>query len=245
MQVMETIEAVSEKVLSAMSDAGFHVNASVRIVVDENLSFMGYTVGTKDGYTVVVSGKSVKSGFLHGLLTHELSHIYRMESGHVSHDENILTHALNHAALKHRVSEDSKLQMLHQAVNHIQDLYADDISFAVFCNKNPAAVEKTREFFFSWIKDEPVKGRNADEQKWINAAMMLNNTFALSNMDRHGILDEESVRKNETFLSKVGGVSGKFQYFKSLMTGLDESVDEKEFRRLLEDYMDNFIELVK
>jgi hypothetical protein len=118
-----------------MKECGFEIRSFVEVAIDNNLDFMGYTRRTEDGYMVVVSGFSTASGMLETLSLHEFSHIYRMESGHFSHDDVILTNVLNRVAIKHKISKKSELQMLQQVVNHIQDLYADDIVFKVIKKK--------------------------------------------------------------------------------------------------------------
>lgn len=238
------VQNAAVKMIYSMKDCGFEIKSRVEIFVDEDLDFMGYTTRTDNGFRIVVSGFSVESGAFEGLLLHELSHIYRMESGHFSHDDIILTNALNHVAMKHKIRDKNKLQMLHQAVNHIQDLYADDIAFKVFTEKGLIEKDGMEKFFLEWVKDKPVKSNEAPEQKWVNASMMLNNAFAISNMERHGILNKEAVIKNKSFLSEIGKTAEKFGYFKNFMTGLDDDKDEEKFEKEIVDYLENFVSLV-
>ena len=62
--------------LDRMKSAGYHISAKVSILVDPNLSIMGYA--RKDGRThyVVVAGWALDSQMLGGLVLHELSHVY-------------------------------------------------------------------------------------------------------------------------------------------------------------------------
>jgi len=68
-----------------MKELGFGIKSLVEVAVDPQLPFMGYTMPQAMGYKIVVSGGSVGSGMLEGLLVHEMSHIYRMENNHPSH----------------------------------------------------------------------------------------------------------------------------------------------------------------
>lgn len=243
MQKFGEVEAAAIKILSSMKGCGFEIKSRVEVVVDDKLDFMGYTRRNDNGYIVVISGFSTGSGMLETLLLHEMSHIYRMESGHFSHNDVILTNVLNHVAIKNKISKESELQMLHQAVNHIQDLYADDIVFKVITENKLVKIEKLDKFFFNWIKTELFDVDDEVKQKWINASMMLNNAFALSNMERHGILSDEAMVNNGKFLSSVGKISGKFSYFKNFMTNLKEYEDEEKFEKEMVEYLDNFVKL--
>lgn len=240
MQRSDFVKAAAEKVLRSMDECGFRIKSSVHVVINDNLGFMGYTVQTNGGYKIVVAGHAVSSNLIEGLLLHEMSHIFRMESLHASHYDKILDNVLNGIVVKHKISGERRLQMLHQAVNHVQDLYADDIAFKVIEEKNITTTETMKKFFLEWIKDEPAESA---DQKWTNAAMMLNNAFALSNMRRHGLLVGEATEKNEKFLSKVGDISESFPNFYSFMTSLKEDVDGKSFEKQLTDYLEKFVEL--
>ena len=139
---------------------------------------------------------------------------------------------------------------MHAALNHIQDLYADDISLEVF-KKNQSklfSLELMSQFFLSWLKDEPVKSIDAVRDGWANASIMLNNTFALSNMERHGIPDSQNkaAKLNDTFLARINPKAArKFDYFHKLMVGLKEEISEAEFKGLLDEYSINFVAVAR
>ena len=102
------------------------------------------------------------------------------------------------------------------------------------------------EFFQSWLTPEPVNTRDVQRDMWLNTSIMLRNSFALSNMTRHNIPDTGSKAQamNRKFLSRMGpGSSAQFEYFYRLMVNLKEEVDEKEYRRLLTEYLGRFVEL--
>ena len=235
--------------LNAMKRAGFVIDQDVSVVVDEKLPFMGYTSRQPRGHTIVVSGFSVKSGMLEGLLAHELSHVYRNITNHPSHNERIITHLAGSFSNQHKLDADYQREILHQVINHVQDLYADDISMKVLVNGESGLFDSKQleEFFIEWIKEEPVKTGAARRDQWVNGAMMLSNCFALSNMQRHGIGDNKlrAKSKSDTFLRRINPEAAqKFGYFNNFMVGLREQVTDTEFIKEMEEYLERFFEVV-
>jgi hypothetical protein len=231
-----------------MSGAGFPIRGQTKIVIDKKLPFMGYTTFRSNEHVIVVSGMAIKSGLIDGLLIHELSHVYRTETNHPSHNHALLDQVAKQIQTRCKVSVKYQTKTLQDIVNHVQDLYADDIAFQVF-QKFPAQLStpnQMSDFFLSWIKTKPVQLKNKKEEKWINLSIMLNNAFAISNIDRHHIEDVGNRAKNanKLFLSKLDHrLSAKFPYFKTFMTNLEENVSENEFRPQLLEYVNTFIEL--
>ncbi len=230
-----------------MKDAGYGIGDNVRVVVDPNLGFMGYTFPRAGKFTIVVSGAAVESGMLEGLLVHEMSHIYRMQSKHPSHDERIINEVMG-SFLGRGLNRDYQQKILHDLVNHLEDLYADDVAFKVFGKNNIFPVEDGSRFFLSWLSPEPVVSGEDRRDRWINMSLMLRNSFAMSNMARHGIPDlgNNAKRLNERFLSGLpANASRWFEYFYAVMTSLREDVTEEQFGRLLRDYLERFVELAQ
>lgn len=249
--IPESVERAFEHARRMMSDGGFRIDEDIRIVVDRKLPFMGYTATPHDqkNHTIVVSGMALESGMVEGLLVHEMSHIYRIVTKHPSHDQSIIMRVIN-PIVKKELNKDFQLQALHAAFNHIQDLYADDVSFEVFKRNQsrPFSLEQMGEFFLSWIKDEPVKSMDHERDGWTNASIMLNNTFALSNMERHGIPDpeEKAAKLNDEFLARINPkVAQRFDYFHRLMVGLKEEVSDAEFKNILDAYSVNFLTIAR
>ncbi len=230
-----------------MRDGGYAVGNHVRVVVDPNLGFMGYTFPKDGQFTIVVSGTAVESGMLEGLLVHEMSHVYRMQTKHPSHSEQIINDAMSRFTGRDLTS-DYKQKIIHDLVNHLEDLYADDLAFKVFENNNIFPAEEVARFFLSWLSPEPVVSGNPKRDRWVNMAMMLRNSFALSNMTRHHVPDVEqrARRINEKLLSEIpADMSKSFEHFQKLMVGLREDITESEFTTLLGDYLKTFVELVE
>jgi len=241
---MNDLQTALKNAMKMMEVSGFKINRVVKAIVDEDLPFMGYTTEIAGGYMIVVSGTAIKSGLVEGLLIHELSHIYRTETNHPSHNHKILSNVINSVKLKYNLTKEYQLNTIQRAVNIVQDLYADDIAFEVF-KKNQSKLFKMSEignFFLSWVRDKPVD--NGMEGVWKNIVIMLNNSFALSNMKRHGIKDKNGKALNAVkgFLTIVGNpIKSEFNYFRKFMITLEENVAENKFKSNLKKYLEKII----
>lgn len=240
-------EALND-VLQMMAHAGFGINEEVSVVVDKNLPFMGYTSRQGQRHTIVVSGMAVRSGMLKGLLAHELSHVYRNVTNHPSHNERIITQLASSFINNYEVDADYQRQILHQVINHVQDLYADDITMRIISADSELFDPKQlEEFFTEWIKEAPVHTGVEKRDRWVNAGIILNNSFALSNMQRHNINDGDrrAESKNQIFLGRISReAANQFRYFNDFMVGLKEQVAEREFQREMNEYLTRFYEVV-
>jgi hypothetical protein len=239
--VEEKLKAVTDK----MARAGFELDQPVEVMVDKNLPFMGYTSRDWQKHVIVVSGFAAKSPMLEGLLAHELSHVYRNITNHPSHNEKLLESVVVTFARLHDLSEDYQSDILHQAINHIQDLYADDIAIRVLtANQNKAAtLDVLGEFFLGWIREEPVESNSSPKDAWLNAGMLLNNCFAVSNIQRRKVESfyEKAESLNNRFLMKIGPRARRsFGYFNHFMVNLKERVAEEEFLNQMNEYLERF-----
>ncbi len=238
MSEKEKLEQLKDEALGLMQHAGFGITGDIAVELDEKLPYMGYTTERNGHPVIVVAGFAVKGNMALNLLIHELSHVYRIQSGHPSHDQTLLL-SIAGWVMHGKVVEVYQEKIIHAILNNIQDLYADDISFAIF--------DKTanlNEFFMGWIH-EPVTAKTS-EQKWENAEKLLSAAFAQGNLERHGIEDTgEKVQKAIThFLKKIDKkYADKYEFFKKLMVDLPEKVTEKEFERLLISYLGEFLKL--
>src|SRR5437870_12926601 len=129
----ETVRKAGQTALEMMRKAGYDIGTEVKVVVDPQLPFMGYTMPQGGNFTIVVSGGAVGSGLLEGLLVHEMSHVYRIQTNHPSHNGQILEEAIDNLGKK-LVLRDYQQKIVHDLLNDIQELYADDISFKVIRN---------------------------------------------------------------------------------------------------------------
>ena len=232
-------DATLAEVMQLMAECGFPIKDNVSIKVDPKLSFMGYTAPRADGHIIVISGQAVKSDMLKGLLAHELSHVYRTSSGHPSHNYELIADCIQNVTGELGLEEDQQ-DKLQQAVNHLQDLYADDIVFQVVRRKKIVPMETLGQFFLGWIQG------TATDNAWENAAIMVRNSFAISNMQRHKIKDISGAKVNEKFLSQLPPAAAKeFTYFNKFMAGLKEDVTPEQYSKQLEEYLERFLAVVK
>lgn len=242
------LDEKADDALRLMNDAGSTIKAAVRFVVDEKLPFMGYTTYQGQGHVIVVAGKALTSGMIEGLLVHELSHIYRTEANHPSHNRMLLSNVASLVSAKFKIHVMYQVKVLQEIVNHVQDLYADDIAFQVFA-KNQIwlnALDQVGKFFLNWINTQPAQSRNRRMSTWLDLSLMLNNVFVISNLQRHRMrqFEQEAIMANQLFLSKIGSdLSEKTPYFRTFMTSLKEDVSEDEFKQQLLEYMTCFIQL--
>ena len=75
---------------------------------------------------------------------------------------------------------------------------------------------------------------------------MVTNARAIGQMTRLRISDVGGrvTALNKTLLSRISPiVSSQFEYFKGLMANLKENITEEEYRRLLTDYLNRFLEM--
>jgi hypothetical protein len=246
----ENVEETLLKTLSMMEQAGFKINRDVKVVVEQSLPFMGYTARQWQSHVIVVSGFALKSAMLEGLLTHELSHIYRNITNHPSHSDLLIASLARSFISTHNLDHDYEQEVLHQVINHIQDLYADDIAFKVLAGHRDTGLrwEQLGEFFLGWIKETPSRSDSRRRDQWLNASMLLNNCFAVSNMERHKIAEgqiEKARLSNAKFLKEIKpSAAMRFSYFNRTMVGLKEDISEDEFREQMSEYLRSFLDLV-
>ena len=243
-------EVVKKAYLNAsrmMKESGFGLKSNVEVVIDPQLPFMGYTMPEGRGYRIVVSGGSVESGMLEGLLVHEMSHIYRMENNHSSHDAEIIEEAIDKIG-KQYLSHDYQQKIVHDLLNDIQDLYADDISMKVIKKGKMLAPGQINSFLQDWVRDEPVESGDPKQDRWVNASIMVHNARALGQMTRHGIEDTggKAADSNRRFVSQMApSVASQFRYFQDLMVNLKENMTRGQYRKLLADYLNRFLEVAE
>src|SRR2546422_1327997 len=212
-EVNETVRKARQTAIEMMRKAGYDIGTRVKVVVDPQLPFMGYTMPQGGNFTIVVSGGAVGSGLLEGLLVHEMSHVYRIQTNHPSHNGRILEEAVDTLGKK-VVLRDYQQKIVHHLLNDIQDLYADDISFKVLRNTPILASDQMTRFLQDWVKDEPVKSRDAVMDSWIHASIITHNAREIAQMARHRVEDlgGRAEQANQRFLSQISDrVAARFQ----------------------------------
>lgn len=228
-----------------MKDAGFEISDSLKVFVDPKLSFMGYSTKRDGGDVIVISGRALASSVVEGLLVHEMSHIYRINTNHPSHNHELLNRVEKSVLEKSHLTKDYQIAVIQQAINHVQDLYADDVAFRAFSLSGSFTLDEAFNFFLTWINDKPLDSRSV-KSVWLNIGILVDNCFALSNMIRHGVPDvnDQAENKAQKFLSQTNSrMKEGFAYLKDFMTNLKENPTEKEFEENLTDYLMKIVEL--
>jgi hypothetical protein len=245
----ENVEEALRNVLDTMEQAGFRIEQKVRVIVDKNLPFMGYTSRQWQSHVIVVSGFALDSPMLEGLLTHELSHVYRNITHHPSHSDRLIAGLMRAFIDGHKLNRDYEQEILHQAINHIQDLYADDIAVRVLAGHDGTTrLQQLGDFFLGWIKEEPATTGERRRDQWVSASILLNNSFAISNMERHKVTEgqiEKARLSNVRFLNRIkSDAATQFNYFNRFMVDLEEDVSEAGLREQMKEYLRNFLNVV-
>src|SRR5260370_41186082 len=103
-------------------------------------------------------------------------------------------------------------------------------------------------FVQDWVKDGPAKSRDRVMDSWTSASIMTRNARAIAQMARHKVEDigGRAEEANKRFLSQVSPrVSGRFEYFRNLLENLREDMTGEEYRRLLADYLSQFLDVAE
>ncbi|HZY48114.1 MAG TPA: DUF5781 family protein, partial [Candidatus Bathyarchaeia archaeon] len=225
-EVDDIVEKSFRRARELMAQSGYMIPENVKVRVDPQLPFMGYSIPTRQGFNIVVAGGAVQSGMLEGLLMHEMGHIYRISTNHPSHNAEILEEAIQRLGNN---LPDYQQKIIHDLLNDIQDLYADDLLFKILQKTPVIGLEQMTEFLQSWVKDEPVESGNPTQDRWANASLMTHNARAIAQMERHQIEDTEgrAGNANHDFLEKASAeIAREFDYFRKTLLNLDENITE-------------------
>ena len=240
----ELVEKAFINAKHMMTEAGYKIPDTVKISVDPQLPFMGYTMPTRTGFNIVVSGGDLGSGMLEGLIMHEMGHIYRMTTNHPSHDAEILEETIRRLGNL----RDYQQKIIHNLLNDIQDLYADDLLLKVLRKSPVISMDQMTEFLQSWVKDTPAKSKNPVMDHWINASTMAHNARAIAQMKRHGIEDVGGLaaKANQSFLGQVSpDIAKASDFFQKTLVNLREDMTENDYRKLLAAYLDRFARIAE
>ena len=244
---VEVVERAKNVALKMMKHAGFEILDELQVLVDRKLSFMGYSMRRDGKNTIVVASRALKSGMIEGLLVHEMSHVYRTQTHHPSHDHELLGRVEKYILSRDDLKRAYQVAVIQEAVNHVQDLYADDVAFQVFSHNEAFRNEQVFDFFLSWINEKPLDEKTS-KKVWLNIGIMLNNCFILSNMMRHGLpdVDDAATNKVQKFLFQTNDCMKKeFWHFKDFMVNLKDDPSTEQFEKSLIDYLERVTKLAK
>jgi hypothetical protein len=236
-----------KEAMEKMREAGFEIRHPIQVAVDPKLPFMGYTMPEGRSFKVVISSMAVDSGMLQGLLLHELSHAYRMQTNHPSHDGQLAQEVINNLGSR-ALSPDYKLRIIRDLVNDIEDLYADRIAVKAMTEGRVISKNQLAEFLQSWVKDEPVESGDPERDRWLNLSIMEKNARAISQMRKQRITDTDDKAKNSNkrFLQRLPSeMSRHEEYFQNVLSNLGENITEEAYRSLLTEYLNNFVKIAE
>lgn len=230
-------------VLATMADMGHPVTAKVEFRFDPELRIMGYSRPLRTGYRVVAGKGALQDQLLLTLLAHELSHVERMASGHASHSNAAIQSAYDNIRL-HGPQEPYHDEILHDAINNVQDLYADGIAFEVMQRMGAIPADGIGGFFLAWMKPHPEPGNDARESRWRAAHAMLGNARALAQVKAQGSRQQvrEAKRINSELLAILPRDIAKAQaWFQAFYDDLPPDPTTGEFADALADYVTRFV----
>ncbi len=243
----EVVKKARTAAIEMMAKAGFKIPDNVKVKVDPQLPIMGYTMPQGQGFTIVVSGGAVGSEMLQALIVHEMSHIYRMQTNHPSHNAEILEEAVDKLRKKN-LRYDYQEKIVHDLLNDIQDLYADDIAFKVLRTNKTPVLDQVPGFLQGMVTDQAAQSADPVKDRWVNASIMTHNARAVAQMTRHRIDDKgrRAEHANQRFLSQVAPDNAKdFDFFRKTLANLRENITEPEHRALLAEYLNRFTEVAE
>lgn len=158
---------------AALSKHGYRLSRPV-VARIAPMPIMGSTHSTEDGHELNISTSAIGSGMLDGLIAHEMGHMVLTERGHPSHDPSVHARFLSRAVIPR-----AGVAPVRQAVNHVQDIYADDIAFLTDLDDRAYA------FFSDWVRNDLDM---VSESRWRNVGLGVSNGFAVGNLERHAIV---------------------------------------------------------
>jgi len=240
----ETVNRSFSNAVKMMTSAGFKVGNNVKVTVDPELPFMGYTMPQGRGFTIVVAGGAISSGMLEGLLVHEMSHVYRIETKHPSHNAEILEAAVEKFGPKN-LRYDYQQKIIHDLLNDIQDLYADDVSLHVLRAAQTPLLGQVSEFLQSMVIDKAANSDDQAKDRWVNASIMAHNARAIAQMTRQQIKDtgEKGARANQRFLAEIPPeIAKKFDFFRNQLVNMRDDITEDQYRAFLAEHLNQFMQ---
>ena len=232
------VSGVLDWALERMKSAGYGIDARVSLVVDPNLSIMGYARRDGSAHCIVVAGWALDSQMLGGLVLHELSHVYHTEKGTASHKHEIIERVLVNISERDGLNEREREYLL-DCFNHLQNIIVDDIVFEAMSQKELAM---TQQFFAGWVTERPTG------DSMLDAALLCRNAFAVASLKRRKLYERngEMDKRNSRFVSALGKKSEKtFEELETLLENAKPGLSQTQFRRLLSTYLEKVLGLMR
>lgn len=215
-----------EGVADRYAERGVRLERPVSLVI-EPMPVMGATETTKDGHRLHVADHAVRSGMLDGLIAHEMGHMVLTERGHPSHRADV--HRRLWAATEVASRPRGFGGVVREAVNHLQDVYADDLAIDVIGD------ERASQFFSDWIRNSAHEGPT----RWATLGNLVSVAFALGNLARRGIPPDDGMAAHAGQFASTVGLDGLLSRlvdaFRTLPKTDETEPVERAMARLLTD----------
>jgi len=234
----ENVQKVLLWAIERLNGAGFTLSSRVSLLVDPQLSIMGYARESRGTQQIVVSEWALDSEMLGGLLLHELSHIYFTEKHFPSHDQRMIQEVFGEIAEKEGLNR-RETEVLTDAFNHLQNIIVDDLVFTAMTGKELSLAQR---FFEGWISEVPSGDLLAD------VSSLTRNAFAVASLKRRGLYQEESEmkRRNSAFISSLGEqAQAGFEKLERTLEAARAKSSSSEFRAYLISYLDQIVSLMR
>ena len=222
-----------ESVEAAYAKMGRAPKWPVSLVV-ENMEIMGATQShLGEGHVIHVSLRAARSEMLAGLIAHEMGHIARTEAHHPSHDPEVHERAMGRVSVPRGFGRGFP-RLAHAAINHVEDIYADDYAMKVI------GTDRARGFFAEWV--ENAVGMAADGNRWVEVSGALDIAFSLGNLARHGLLPaDDPLRREAAGFAKTHGVSS-LDSLTALYRDLPDPVTARECEDILAELLETVVD---
>ena len=148
-----------------------------------------------------------------------------MEKGHPSHSAALHDLVIRSLPVPFS-SRDVFLGIARAAVNHVEDIYADDLAFEIIGSVRAGV------FFSDWVRRSAMVSRS----RWGTVGNSVAVAFALGNMARHGIAPEDGAQERAEEFAKRGrlkNLSWLVRAYESLPKTNDAGRIEEALRAIL------------
>ena len=208
----------------------------VSIVVEE-MEIMGATQSRLPvDHLIHVSLRAAKSDLLAGLIAHEMGHIARTESRHPSHDPEVHNRAMARVTVPRAFSRGFP-RIAHAAINHVEDIYADDYAMTVI------GTDRARGFFAEWVNNAAAMA--ADGNRWAEVSGALDIAFSLGNLGRHRLLPADDPLWREAKAFSKAHTTPSLDPLIALYRDLPEPISAKACEDLLAGLLKTVVEELK
>jgi len=212
----------------------YDVSLPVHVQVREDPDDRTWAGHYDDRHVLNISEQAATSAMARELAIHEYAHMARYEEEHPSHvqstDEALFLGLAGNSVERQRVAH------CYQIANHMKDIYADDITFAVgTSDKLVSFFEASLAAAVSDRREPPRAGLtpvSTDADPDITA---VNAAFALALCERHGLVDDDHRLYDLAHAAGEEAPTIAVDSFKRHFLELGDDPTESEYRKALVD----------